>query len=91
MRGEKEAYTKRGHGWGNRKAWGRKGRRERRDEEGESWERERGEGAIIIGDGSDRGGKAKSERERDPLELNWLHIAHPRLFPLLASALPKSD
>jgi hypothetical protein len=41
MRGKKETYTKRGHGWGSRKALGRMGRRERRDEEEESQE-ERG-------------------------------------------------
>jgi hypothetical protein len=62
MRGEKETYTKRGHDWGNRKAWGRKGGRERRDKEGASWERERGEGGAIVAEGeevSDRGGKAR--------------------------------
>jgi hypothetical protein len=73
MRGEKETYTKRGHDLGNRKAWGRKGGRERRDEEEESWEKERGEGgAMVAEEVSDRGGKAReSERERD---FGWLHI-----------------
>ncbi len=59
MRVKKETYTKRGHGWGSRKAERRKGR------EGEGMKRRRwgkGEEEMITGGGQGGEGRGRGER-----------------------------